>query len=310
MTKAQRVLISGNSDETQPFIISDLTAEQRDRLIVSYDWIDGKAIPLALYGDEQWPLAGGTTNQRKSVRKLDFRNIPSPYLDVMKAMVFRYKKHGLDGSKLPKTATLVNWLKSVRLFLKWLERMGITRLSTVSPLVCLQYVESQKQKVINKAGGQLKVGSLGVRFRAIETIYELSQHTNDPMPSRPWTDTTALQIAGALSLNSLSSSHTQLIPDDIFCKLFQSAWDLVQNGEHLLDMRDDLNRIELEHGALSSHSIGAHKNRYLVQQSWVGGLGVFGDSLVDLRTACYIIVASLSGCRNHELAYIDTDASL
>ncbi len=41
---------------------------------------------------------------------------------------------------------------------------------------------------------------------------------------------------------------------------------------------------------------------------WQGNLRAFSKALIDLRTACYIILASTSGCRNHELANVQSGA--
>lgn len=41
---------------------------------------------------------------------------------------------------------------------------------------------------------------------------------------------------------------------------------------------------------------------------WEGGLKTYNRALIDLRTACYIVLASTSGCRHHELAYVQSGA--
>jgi hypothetical protein len=41
---------------------------------------------------------------------------------------------------------------------------------------------------------------------------------------------------------------------------------------------------------------------------WHGGLRAFNKALSDLRTACYIVMASTSGCRNHELVNVQSGA--
>jgi hypothetical protein len=35
----------------------------------------------------------------------------------------------------------------------------------------------------------------------------------------------------------------------------------------------------------------------------------FAKAVLELHTACYIVAATLSGCRNHELGYVQSGAA-
>jgi hypothetical protein len=105
-----------------------------------------------------------------------------------------------------------------------------------------------------------------------------------------------------------SGARTPLIPDDVFTTLFQRAYSLVERGRELLELRDALNVIAAERKDQFRSTIAIHQNRHLAARGRRGGLTAFRESLVDLRTACYVVLASVSGCRNHELAFLQTRA--
>jgi hypothetical protein len=101
---------------------------------------------------------------------------------------------------------------------------------------------------------------------------------------------------------------TPLMPDEVFCALFEKAYEQVQRGEGLLDLRDALDCISVERQGQVIRTVQEHKVRQLTVLGWEGGLETFNQAIKDLRTACYIVLASTSGCRNHELANVKSGA--
>lgn len=101
-------------------------------------------------------------------------------------------------------------------------------------------------------------------------------------------------------------SRTPLIPDAVFCTLFERAYALVESGKTLLDLRDAIDASAVQRKGRSISTAKIAKKRYLIALGWDGGPRVFNKALGDLRTACYIVLASTSGCRNHELANVQS----
>ncbi|WP_323571168.1 integrase [Pseudomonas sp. 10S4] len=93
------------------------------------------------------------------------------------------------------------------------------------------------------------------------------------------------------------------MPDEIFCALFENAYGQVERGKALLDLRDAVNE-ESTTWKISPKNVGKKKNRFLANLGWEGGSAALNEALIDLRNACYIVLASTSGCRNHELANV------
>jgi hypothetical protein len=309
MTAVELFRISDESFQAQPHDVTGLSPEAVGQLVVAFVRMDGRCVPLSFYRDNEWKLSGGTTNSPAAVRKLDFRRIPEQFRAAAKQIAWRYMRRGREGAKRPATSTLVNWLNSAASFFKYLDARGFKSLREVSPLLCIQYVEASKAEPAKRSGKPLALGTLKIMFVAVEVIHELSQWTNDPMPAAPWPDASAKRLAGVLTDSGPSYvGKTPLIPDDVFCTLLQAAWAMVQQGEHWLSLRDGLDRINTVCSHLCKNPVLAHKNQLLADSGWSGGLRAFNDQLLYLRTACYVVVASLSGCRNHELAYLQNDA--
>ncbi|PZO07984.1 MAG: integrase [Lysobacteraceae bacterium] len=294
----------------QPGDVRFLPEVERDHLIISTIQIDGNWIIRSQYGDDIWQLTGGTTNFRANRKRMDFTQVPAPYRTVVKEAMYRYLMRGRDGSVKPSTLTAVSAFKHINAFLHHLNSLKLKHLGAVTPLVCSTYVAACRSEKVKrrKRKKPLSAGELAKRFQAVELLYEMSQFTATPIPTHPWPDSSANHLAGSTGAAQNRRSRTPLIPDEAFTTLFQEAYALMKRGDELLSIRDQLDALEEENIVLPGRAIKDLKNRHLKDIGWQRGLRTFNMALIDLRTACYIIVASLSGCRNHELVYVQTDA--
>ncbi|WP_330969836.1 hypothetical protein [Lysobacter sp. A3-1-A15] len=106
---------------------------------------------------------------------------------------------------------------------------------------------------------------------------------------------------------ALAEAKTAVIPDKFFVSAFQAASRLLEAADELLLLRDTWAGLIKES---PDEYTSATRTKYLATQGWRrGGARGLQNALVDLRTACYIVIASLSGCRNHELAYLERGAT-
>jgi hypothetical protein len=266
----------------------------RDGLAVSTRVVNGICVVVSRYRDEIWWLTGSTTNTVRAKTKLDFTAIPAGFRDVTKEMLYRYLHRGRDNGKQPGAATLIRFLGELRFFLLYLEKMGIARLSAVSSFVAFSYAEQCKA---------LLPAALYRRLTAVETAHTLSQSTSDPMSHYPWPGRSPQLIAGSNG-SSKGGTKTPLMPDEVFATLFKHAWNVIEGAPALLDVRDAINELEgRERPAEHSYLLGATRAR-LNEVGWSGDHHQFKKALTNIRTASYIVVASLSGCRNHEIAFV------
>ncbi|EMM6791781.1 integrase [Pseudomonas aeruginosa] len=296
----------------QPGDVRGLPKSERDALIITTTQVDGQGVILSRYGDDAWQLDGFTSNIRANQKRLDFGTVPQAFRAVMKEILYRYLRRGRRGVGRPKGGVVRQFLSDTRPFLRHLEALQLDHLDAVTPMVCATYVNACKayRQTHRSKGKPLSQSGLHSRFRAVEALHELSQYTDDRMQQHPWPETSAKAMAG---LTGSGAPHklggkTPLIPDDVFCILFEQACQQVERGPQLLDLRDELETLAAQRKGLSVFDISRVKNRQLGALGWEGGLRAFNKALTHLRTACYIVLASTSGCRNHELANLQSGA--
>lgn len=275
---------------------------ERDQLIISTTTVDGVGVVTSRYGEDQWWLDGVPSNKAEGVRRINFKSLPVQFKPVMKEIIFRYIRRGRAGLPRPKGGSVKNLFERAKRLITYFDSLGITQLSHLSPLVISSYVADTRTHKTWK-GKNLSPGSLFQVFVAVEAVYELSQYTSDPMPFHPWPETSASAMTGFIGSGSRhrTGGTTPLIPDDVFCRVFDKAHQIMNDGSKLLDIRDAMLAGDEEKN-LHYWTRNKAKNRRLAVAGWEHTQAVLKRQLLDLRTSCYIVIASTSGCRNHELA--------
>jgi len=299
----------------QPPHVTDLAADARDNLIISMRKVNGRWIVVSRYGDTVWKFTPSTTNVRLTSSQLDFDAIPESFRAAIKAVMYRYMRRGLGGR--PAATQLKKTFNYIVPFCEFLLTVGVTRFADVTEFTAATYIQSVRQPRDWRQFGKVRVtvpgmkrylalGTQSAHFAAVEALYELSQFSADPMQRHPWPGSTAESLSGASRDKRASGSKTPLIPDDIFVALFQKAWTIVENADALLDIRDALDVAANTGRPVSVDGMWGRKVKRLAKLDWSQNLREFEHQVADIRTACYIVIASLSGCRNHEIAYLRT----
>jgi hypothetical protein len=298
--------------ESQPTDVRGLPESDRAALIVSAIKVDGHWVILSRYGDDIWLLDGFTSNTPDSSKYLDFTRVPPPFRAAMKAILFRYQRRGRAGQQRPRASTLRKFYSGAQSFLRHLDALKVERFGVVTPMVCATYVAASRahRQTHRSQGKPLSQAALLSRFQAVEALYELSQYTHDSIPQHPWLDTSSKALAGLTGSGAShkQSSKTPLMPDEVFCTLFERAYEQVQRGKELLNLRDAIAIVSAERRGQLSNTVQEAKSRHLAALGWEGGLATLNSAIINLRTACYIVLASTSGCRNHELANVQSGA--
>ncbi|CAI8722695.1 Integrase [Pseudomonas sp. IT-P100] len=295
----------------QPADVRDLECRERDALIVKALKVDGHWLILSRYSDDLWNLDGFTSNTPDSEECVDFRRVPLELRPVMKELMYRYLRRGLKGQKRPKGSTIRGYFKVTLPFLEYLTAFKIHSFSGITPAVCAAYVEFCKALTVSGCNTKpLSNSYLLKRLYAIEWLYELSQYSHDPIREHPWADSSALAISGLPGRGQEASRgiKTPLIPDDVFCILFENAYRAIESGKDLLNIRDALIGAVRAQKSRSASTLLRARTECLTSFGWEGGVEAFEVAFLRLRTACYIVLASISGCRNHELAYLQIGA--
>lgn len=287
--------------------ITDDEVDEMQNLVVSAMMLEGDLQVLSRYGDPIWNLVGGTTNVGRSRLRLDFRVVPDGFRESLKSILYIYQKEGRRNRPAPGAAFLLQVFRCSLPFFRYLESLGITSLRGATPVACSGYVDACRKAKVSK-GVPLQPGSIQLRLLIVEVIYDLSQRGSNPMPMHPWRDSSAQVLAGVVGKNAraLAGAKTEVIPDQHFIAAFQAASKLLEDADRLLQLRDTW--ATLIKGSPAEYT-SANRTKYLATKGWHGGARALQNSLSDVRTACYIVIASLSGCRNHELAYLERGAT-
>jgi site-specific recombinase XerD len=282
-----------------------------DSTVISSYILDGRLVVASRYGDDKWLFVNLPTNLQKSCCQIYWGRFPANLRSVLKTVCYRYLMRGRVGMARPSDRAIVLWAVDMKPFIDYLASQGITRLSDVRADACQSYVEACRRRTRSTKHGEkpLAASYLGHLYGAVEKLYELSQFTDDAMPEHPWPDTSYSQLAKLTGAGTgKRGGKTPLIPDDVFSTLFQRAWSMVEGAAPLLDLRDEWLPIRARDGQDWDAGTASKLLSALVKERGWSGAAEFSQALRDIRPACYIVIASLSGCRNHELAFLESGA--
>ncbi|MBV4478631.1 site-specific integrase [Pseudomonas khavaziana] len=276
--------------------------------IISTTVVDGMGVITSRYADPIWYLDGIPSNKSQALRRIDFRTMPEPMQSVVKEVMHRYMKRGRAGLPRPKGGSVRSLFDRSKRFFEYLHALGMNDLTKVTPIVISNYIANVRSHRTAR-GTPFTPGSLFQIFVSVEAVYELSQFTSSPMPQHPWPETSASSMSGFTGDGSRHrvGGTTPIIPDDVFCRVFERAHSMVEQGRRILDLRDirDGKTISVSSNA-PNHSKA--KVARLRAAGWNHSQVELNRRINELRTACYIVVASTSGCRNHELANLQSGA--
>src|SRR5450830_1635374 len=252
MTNVSQDAEASNEFQSQPSDVLTTSPEEREKLIISMRRIDGLPKVVSVYGDDVWSLTGSPVSTAKGVCKIDFLAVPSPLRNATKAMIYRYLRRGVRNARRPQAATASAVFTDINYFLNFVDSIGISKLCDITPITCSAYVQFARSKLCSLGGRTRAIDpsnrtmaktTLYKRFAAVEKVFELSQYTHDAMGQHPWIDSSARDLAG--DVFSSAKGLTPLIPDDVFTKIFQHAFKILQDGPRLLDLRDALENFDL-----------------------------------------------------------------
>lgn len=293
--------------EMAPFLLAQqshvrgLSAQERDGLVISARRVDGQWVVVSRYGDDRWELLSKTTNRKHAIT---FDLVEEELRDSIRQVMYRFYCRGRAGGKRPGASTVQGLFNDLLPFLRHLSACNITRLDEVKRLACTSYVKLVKEWAMAN-GKPLAAASIDRRLRAVEALFELSQHSTDPMQAHPWPETSAKHMAG-LSGSDVRQRKTPVMPDDVFATLFQKAWDIVQRAPAVMDLRDEMDRVAAADPTLEPLAVWGAQCQRLAALGFHAGPSGLAKELLDVRRACYVVIASVSGCRNHELAWLQT----
>lgn len=284
----------------QPRSTRELSVAQRNSIVISAVKEGKNDVVLSRYGDDQWDLSPffKTVNSMNSQKIIRWGRVPDHFREALKAITYRYWLTGLPSVKRPGASTVTRFQHAATMFLNWLKNQHVHRLADVTPMRCMTYAETCKRQAHTSSG-------LKNRLSAVEILYTLREASVDRIPKPPWPDASAAVLAGHTSSN-IKQSRTAIIPDEPMIALFKASEKLLLNADTLLDARDGITQQRL--GGVPSKKMQMQANQYLASLD-LPPLIQTNQLLNHLRSACYIILGMVTGCRNHEITAIEVGAS-
>lgn len=275
--------------------------------VVSRIHLNGKWITLSLYQDDEWQFNDAPTNTSRFRRYIRFAKIPTVFRATLKYLSWHWLSHGRAGKIRPRPGTVASFILEINFFLRWLSTQNICTLNRVTVELCITWARELQQYQSIRTGKTLKPATLSRRLAALETLFELGQFAPEHMIPHPWPGTSSHRLA-RMNNKTIMMHNTPLMPDFVFTALFQHAWKKVKQADELLRHHEALLYASKSVADKCPSTRAIARNTCLKTRGWSHGLTSLYQDLHHLGTACYIVIASLSGCRNHELAWLQTGA--
>lgn len=264
---------------------------------------DGSYHVLSRYGDDVWILPDSMfpAGEKDSQKRLNFARTPEVFRETFRLCMSKYILAGIDGRPRPRGGTVFHLFTFVSVFFAWLHERGVMRLSDVSPMITMQYVDYCKGPNDNK-GERLSPNGLRQRLSAVETLHILSQQTHDSM-IHPWQESSAMHLAGLTGQGNprRHEAKTEVIPDDILGPLFQSANEWLDRADDIMGL---VTQVQAWQAEGRSRVFIAPR---LKQQGWTGRKLLAAEQ--HLQTACMCIILITSGIRVSELCSLETQSA-
>lgn len=273
--------------------------------VSSYPLPDGTHHIISQYSDEVWRLedARFPSSIKECNKKLRFNTLPVQFVEAVKFALKRY-----DIRQAPSGNTLFRAFKSLKLFLHYLNDIGVESTCAITPLHCANYVHQCKQDISKLTKKPLTENYLNVRFLAVETLYRNVKGTQWAF-EHPWPESSANYLAGSAGQGK-KSAKTKVIPDDELKVLINYCNKVLQQANELIELKAD---IEIEREKLTQtikrqSNIRKAITKHFLKPKGYSGLKEFNALYFDIPTALAVIILAFSGLRIHELCAIQTDA--
>ncbi|MCD5973279.1 site-specific integrase [Pseudomonas quasicaspiana] len=289
--------------------LQSISAAETNLKVISAVKIDGEWVVVSRFGDDNWQVGGHPKNISRSHAMVNFNKFPEAYRQTVKEISYVYLMRGRERTRKPKGSSLTALLNHLIYFTRYLEKLEINDLSKIPPFVFSNYAHECRSAVTFK-NEPIGKSSICRRLLAVEALHELSHYTNTSLGNHPWPESSALALAGLTGENGAHKQQksTPLIPDDVFSIVFEKAYDHVMRGDYLLDIKEELDEVNNRLKQAGHEARLAERSRILSHYGYENDTASLLNEVRQIRIACYIVIASTSGCRNHEIFNLQNGA--
>ena len=289
-----------------------LPEESRNPLVISSA---RNGLVLSRYGDPVWKFSPHihVRNKAESSKIIDFSSPRftdgscltdsqhAGLLDAVKALLYvRMSQNSHHSGKPLSAITVIGRWMGICPLLRWMVDAGYGSFAVLSSETCLAYVDHSRNRHVwehslnGRPDKKLTPSTLYNHFVCVEDLWHFREFLPDALQEHPWPRQTAGSLAGVKKARNDRTAKTEQIPDRLMSLLMQESLRYVVNGygDQLLACRN-------------AHIEGKHANEHLTRLG-LSAWQAMKPELNRLHTACYIVIAGLSGMRDSEMASLET----
>lgn len=219
----------------QPVTSNGLSLAERDAIVISAIVNEyGEIFILSRFGDAEWDMRPyfEQPNVAEAYKYIKWdTGMPRSLIDDCKAVVYAWFKRGLPGSKPPiarGVTTLV--VASVMPFIRWLNKLGVSRFDDVHPIHISNYVYYCENEL------RLRPLPLYGRLRIIDFLWVFASDMIYPLRHYPWGDKTLWRICGFGKIKGIDSvgrntGRTNIIPADDQARIFNYCESVISEAK-------------------------------------------------------------------------------
>tara|TARA_R110002124_G_scaffold147630_1_gene312941 strand:- start:9755 stop:11704 length:1950 start_codon:yes stop_codon:yes gene_type:complete len=234
-----------------------------------------------------------------------------------------------SGKTLTPQSLIGNW-HNLKSLINYLHSQNLNSFTQVTPKLALRYVEFIKSGINNRITSAMMLK----HFSILEKLYLFKSELNNTINEHPWPNHTAYFFANEEDQSQTKAfQQTPRIPDDLCATLFTSALSIIEDKSpkviNVFKYMNDLIDLDFDEQILKNNRTKALSDKrphvhaeYLILKKY-GVKNKIKKKLLDngfinlteykkiltlVRTACYIVIALLTGMRNSEIASLKRGA--
>lgn len=231
-----------------------------------------------------------------------------------KQLTYATLRHPEGGVTYKPDTVLLRW-GALRRFVVFLVNRDfpILRFKDVTKHVIDEYLKALR--LPNKKGKQRSKQVLYLYFNVLKLLYVYRRRMSAPLQFDPFDGESASKVLGLTK--AAAQSKTECIPDDVLHRLVNSALEYIKVSDHLIKAHAVVKRVHQEYSGSGKTTIGRQANKRL--KNFIARLEVKGvsfpldlstifalrEQISRLRTACFILIAFVTGMRLSELLSLE-----
>ena len=247
--------------------ITGLSSEDRKRVVVTRNIVNGQAVPVSFYGDDVWDISPHISVKTNRWSVLNFatslgdgsflNDIENVCLqESFKRFIFvRWQEKSPHNGRSVRAQTIKNSFNQLLPFIRWMKTHNIASFSSITPKHVNEYLRYL-------AENHCKPRTQLLNLQILSIYFDLGEFLEDKIAENPFPDlSAALLLEKSLKSGSLYTigATTELIPLRLLKKLISGCVNLLDTSEPFLECLEAYAKAKEE---VSEKIIKAHQLKH------------------------------------------------